>query len=151
MSQRACSSCIYLEHRFFPIAGVSYLSILCRKKKAHQRADFEKKIWKNCQKLTKFGMRLAKCNIYLFYFLQKVKILTPSCHKQPAHTVIWIRFDLLTHKWISCQKFTKAGEGLPLSYSIPPHYHKPCLQPAVQEPGPASITWVGWGPCSSYA
>ena len=37
-------------------------------------------------------MRLAKCNIYLCCFLHKVKSLTPSCHKRPAHTVIWIRF-----------------------------------------------------------
>ena len=35
----------------------------------------------SCQKLTKFGMS----NIYLCCFLHKVKILTPSCHKEPAH------------------------------------------------------------------
>ena len=40
----------------------------------------------------KFGVWLAKCNIYLCYFLHKVTILTPSSHTGPAHTVIWIRF-----------------------------------------------------------
>ena len=43
----------------------------------------------SCRKLTKFDMRLAKCNIYLCYFLHKVNILTHSCHKWPVCPVIW--------------------------------------------------------------
>ena len=46
----------------------------------------------------KFGVRLAKCNIHLCYFLYKVKMLTPSCHKRPAHTLIWIQF-VFTDTW----------------------------------------------------
>ena len=35
---------------------------------------------------------LANCNIYFWYFLHKVKILTPTWHKRPACLVIWIGF-----------------------------------------------------------
>ena len=101
--------CSCREHRFFLIAGISHPSILCIKKKAHQRVHFEKNNKKH-------GSGLY----------------------------------LLVHERISWQKLTKVGEGLSLSYSNPPHYHKPYIQPAIQELSPASITWVVWGPCCSY-
>ena len=81
---------------FFPIAGVCHPSILCIKK-AHQKAHFEKKE-ATCIRFVfsgarvQFGMRLAQCNIYLCYLLHKIKNLTPSSHKWPSHTVIWIQF-----------------------------------------------------------
>ena len=97
--------CSCLEHHFFLIVGIIHPFILCVKKKAHQWAHFEKNNKKpgsgsyllahgciSWQKLTKFGMRLATCYIYVWYFLQKVKTLTPTCHKRPACPVIWIGF-----------------------------------------------------------
>ena len=41
----------------------------------------------------------ANCNIHLHYFLHKVNMLTPSCHKWPAHTVIWIWF-VFNDAWV---------------------------------------------------
>ena len=66
----------------------------------------------SCWKLTKFGVRLAKCNIYLWYFPHKVKMLTPSCHKRPAHTVIWIWFLFTDTRVHFCWKLTKFGVRL---------------------------------------
>ena len=99
-----------LKHWFSPIAGVSHSSILCIKKSPPKSPFWEKNKKHgsdlyllmhrriNCRRLTKLGIRLAKYNMYLCYFLHKVKILTPSYHKWPARPVIWIKF-IFTKAW----------------------------------------------------
>ena len=93
----------------------------------------------SCQKLTKFGMMLANCNIYLCYFLHKVKILTPSCHKLPVYTVLWICFVFTDTRAHFFWEFYQSG------WRTLPHYQKPYLHQPLQEPGhrlsDSSIPW----------
>ena len=62
------------------------------------------------RKLTKFGKRLAKCNFYLCYFFHKVKIVTPSCHKRAAQTVISIRFVITNTRAHYFSEFDQSGQ-----------------------------------------